>query len=309
VTTMRVLALTLLLAAAGCGRPTADPADDRRSVWLDISPAIGDPPRDPGDALALLQAHGAPQLRLRGVSITFGNVPLVRGYPAAVELLDRLDTGLLRPWRGPSSPEERAAPTEATELLAEALGESKLTVLSLGPATTLASVLLRHPGLAAQIERVVFIGGQTRTATGEALTADVNVAADPQSLQVVLDSGVALTLVPAGAATGVALDTRDLDDLEARGGPLALVIPGARAWLQAVTNGTSSTTFPIPALVAVDVAAHPGEVRCEIATATLQTSPAPALVVWSAPGLAGRRITWCHTADPGAKPRILAALR
>jgi inosine-uridine nucleoside N-ribohydrolase len=309
VTGPRLLVLALLLAAVGCDRPAADPADGRRLVWLDISPAIGDPPRDPGDALALLQAHGAPPLGLRGVSVTFGNVPLVRGYPVAAELLDRLDTGLPRPWRGPSSPEERAAPTEATELLAEALRESRLTILSLGPATTLASVLLRQPALAAQIERVVFVGGQTGNAAGEALLPDANVTADPQSLQVVLDSGVALTLVPAGTTTGVSFDARDLDRLEAQGGPLALVIPGARAWLQAVTNGTPSTTFPVPALVAVDVAAHPGEVRCEVATAALRTSPQPALLVSSTPGPAGRRITWCHTADPAAKSRMLAALR
>lgn len=304
----RLALLVLLVAAAACGRPAVDTSDGRVPVWLDISPAIGDPPRDPGDALALLQVHGSARLRLRGVSVTFGNAPLVRGYPAAVELLERLDTGLLRPWRGPSSPEERAAPTEATELFTEALGESRLTVLSLGPATTLASVLLREPDLASQIERVVFVGGHPPVAEGTSPTLDANVTADPESLKVVLDSGVAVTLVPAGAATGVGLGSRDLDALEARGGAIGLVIPGARAWLQAVTNGTAATTVPVPALVAVDVAAHPGEVRCEVAMASLQTAPTTALVVSSAPDAPGRRVTWCHTADPAAKARILADL-
>lgn len=302
-----LIAMVLILAAGGCTRPTSETSGGRRAVWLDISPAIGDPPRDPGDALALLQTRGAGQLDLRGVSITFGNVPLVRGYPAAVELLERLETGLLRPWRGPSSAEERAAPTEATELLAEALGRTRLTVLSLGPATTLASVLLRHPALAAQIQRVVFVGGQRRPEAGQSLRPDANVTADPQSLQVVLDSGVALTLVPAGTATGLALTADDLDALERRGGPIGLVIPGARAWLQAVTNGTPTTGFPAPALVAVDVAAHPGEVRCEVAAASLETG-STALLVSSAPAPGGRRVTWCHTADPAARSRILAAL-
>lgn len=305
---MRRLALCLLLMAVGCGRAVTDTTDARVPVWLDISPAIGDPPRDPGDALALLQVRGEERLRLRGVSITFGNAPLVRGYPAAVELLDRLDTGLLRPWRGPSSPEERAAPTEATELFAEALGESRLTVLSLGPATTLASVLLRQPTLASQIERVVFVGGQLRPGEGAALHLDANVTADPGSLKVVLDSGVAVTLVPAGDATGVAFGAGDLEALEALTGPIRLLTPGARAWLQATTNGTSKTTFPVPALVAVDVAAHPGEVRCEVATASLETTPTAALLVSSAPDASGRPVTWCHTADPGARARIVGAL-
>lgn len=303
-----LLWLALVVVAVGCSRPPADTSDGRRAVWLDISPAIGDPPRDPGDALALLQAAGTPQLQLRGVSITFGNVPLVRGYPVAAELLERLDTGLLRPWRGPSSPEERAAPTEATELLAEALGETRLTVVSLGPATTLASVLLRHPELAAQIERVVFLGGQRPPDAGQLPRPDANVTADPESLQVLLDSDVALTLVPAGPATGMTLDARDLDALEARGGAIGLIVPGARAWLQAVTNGTTASAFPAPALVAVDVAAHPGEVRCEVAAASLATGSS-ALLVATAPAPSGRRVSWCHTADPAAKSRILAALR
>lgn len=302
-----LIVMALVVITAGCTRPTSDTSDGRRAVWLDVSPALGDPPRDPGDALALLHTRGAGALRLRGVSVTFGNVPLVRGYPAAVELVDRLETGLLRPWRGPSSPEERAAPTEATELLAEALRETRLTVLALGPATTLASVLLRHPDRAAQIERVVFVGGQPPPEAGQSRRMDINVTADPESLRVVLDSGVALTLVPGGAATGLALAAHDLDALERRGGPIGLVIPGARAWLQAVTHGAAMTAFPAPALVAVDVAAHPGEVRCEIATASLETGPT-ALLVSSAPDAAGRRVTWCHTADPHAKTRILTAL-
>ena len=39
-TVRRLLAVGLLLAG-GCGRPATDAADDRRPVWLDISPAIG----------------------------------------------------------------------------------------------------------------------------------------------------------------------------------------------------------------------------------------------------------------------------
>jgi len=277
-------------------------------VWLDLSPALGDPPRDPGDALALLQASGSPQLRLRGVSVTFGNVPVVRGYPAAVEVLGRLQTGLLRPWRGPSSPEERAAPTEATQLLTEALGDTRLTVIALGPATTLASVLLRQPALVSQIERVVFVGGQVAADAASSDVPDANVIADVDSLKVVLDSDVAITLVPPGPRAGVTLTADDLSGLDAPARPIALVLPGARAWLQVVTATTASAAFAAPALVAVDVVAHPGEVRCEVASATVRISPSPALLVSSTPAPQGRRVAWCHTADAGAKARILADL-
>lgn len=303
-----LVAVAILVAPVACRRADERPADGRTPVWLDLSPAFGDPPRDPGDALALLQAFGAEALTVRGVSVTFGNVPLVRGFPSAQELLKRLDTGLLRPWRGASNPEERAAPTEATELLEEALGKERLTIVALGPATTLASVLLRHPDLADRIDRVVFVAGQTvDRATSASMPRDANVAADADSVQVLLDSPVALTLVARGSSSGVGLDAADFDRLDAGRGPIRLITPSARLWLQDLAGRTGETALPVPAMLAVDAAAHPGDLRCEAAIAALAgNSTDRALVVSGAPGAPGRAVTWCHSADPGAKARIVA---
>lgn len=291
------LAVSMTLAGAAACRRTAPPADGRTAVWLDVSPAFGDPPRDPGDALALLQAYGSGRLRVRGVSVTFGNVPLVRGYPAARELVKRLDTGLLRPWRGPSSPEERAAPTEATELLEEALDAGPLTFVAAGPLTTLASALQRQPGLASRLERVIVVAGR-------------GIADDPASAQALLDTSVPLTLIPADASTGVALTASDLDRLDAGPSPVRLVAPAAREWLRDMaTRQPGTAAFPVPAMLAVDVTAHPGAVRCEPAVARLARGPgAASLQVSGAPGATGRPVTLCHTADAGATARILADL-
>jgi len=312
--TRRLFLVTLATAFAlagsmACSRETANrPADGRVAVWLDLSPAFGDPPRDPGDALALLQAFGSERLHVRGVSITFGNVPLVRGFPAGQELMKRFESGLLRPWRGPSSPEERAAPTEATELLEEALRSEPLTIVAVGPATTLASVLLRQPELASRIERVVLVAGQPVDAVdGATPVSDTNVAADVASLQVILDSPAPVTLVPAAAHAPVALVAADLNRLDEGRGPIKLITPAGRAWLQTQTPREGSLALPVPAMLAVDVAAHPGALRCEAALATLTSEPSrePALTVSSTPGSGGRQVTWCHAAAPGAKARML----
>jgi len=297
----------MIATASGCRSDNASPADGRIATWLDISPAIGDPPRDPGDALALLQAYGAGTLRVRGVSVIFGNVPLVRGYPAAQELLQRLDSGLLRAWRGASGPEERTAPTEATALLEEALRKEPLTIVATGPATTIASVLLRDPAMAGRIERVILVAGTPGASTtpggGSMITADANVEADAYSLQLLLESTVTLTLVSPSLASGVGLDATDLDRLDEGHGPIKLITPPARAWLQAVVGAGSSRAFAVPSMLAVDVAAHPGEVRCEAAVASIAGPPQPHLLVTSRGS--GRSVTWCHTGDPGAKTRIL----
>ena len=304
-------AATWIIAAAGaCRRDDAPPADGRIATWLDISPAIGDPPRDPGDALALLQAYGSGTLGVRGVSVIFGNVPLERGLPAAQELLKRLDSGLLRAWRGAAAPDERAAPTEATELLEEALGKERLTIVATGPATTVASVLLRKPAMASRIERVILVAGtpmdDATPMAGSMSAADANVAADAHSVQLLLDSPVPLTLVSPSLATGMALDAADLDRLDEGRGAIKLITPPARAWLQAASKAHGTTAFAVPAMLAVDVAAHPGDVRCEPAVASIgpPTPNGQRLLITISP--AGRKVTWCHSADPGAKDRLIA---
>lgn len=302
------LALALLVGSTGCQRGGTAPADGRTAVWLDISPALGDPPRDPGDALALLQAYGSGRVHVRGASVTFGNAPLVRSFPAAKELLERLDTGLLRPWRGASSPEERAAPTEATELLEEALEKEPLTLVAAGPATTIASVVLRHPEMASRMDRIVLVAGHAAGTSTDAaaVSPDPNVLADASSLQVLLDSPVALTLVPSDASTGIGLTAADIDRLDQGQGPVKLLTSSARGWLQVLRSRGGGDAFPMPAMIAVDVAAHPGKVRCEAAVARLETNGAagPRLVV--ATGTEGRRVTWCHMADDEDKARMIA---
>lgn len=301
--------LLLGLAGSGCRRGEAPATDGRTPVWLDLSPSLGDPPRDPGDALALLQAYGSGRLLVRGVSVTFGNVPLVRGHPAALELLQRFDSGLLRAWRGPSTPEERAAPTEASELLREALEQEALTVVATGPATTTASVLLRQPSVAARMTRVILVAGTPADPTGRNAisdeAADANTVADPGSIQVVLDSAVPLTLIAPGDVTQIGLDASALDRLDTGRGPVKLITPSARGWLEDVRHRNGTSAFPIPAMLAIDAAAHPGSLRCEAAFATLATSGpgGPRLIV--AAGPPGRVVSWCHLADAGARERIL----
>jgi hypothetical protein len=101
------------------------------------------------------------------------------------------------------------------------------------------------------------------------------------------------------------LDAADLDRLDQGRGPVKLVIPSARAWLQAERARQDTAAMPVPSMLAVDVAAHPGELRCEAALATLTSSAAPALIVSSAPGSGGRHVTWCHGADAAAKTRMI----
>lgn len=310
-----ILAAAVLLLAGAC-RQHAPSSDGRTAVWLDISPATGDPPRDPTDTMALVQTFGAERLRVAGVSVTFGKVPLVRGLPAAQDVMERIDTGGLRPWRGPSGPDERGSPTEATELLAEQLEDVPLTIVALGPLTTIAALLDRHARLATRVQRVVTTAGSGSARGGR----DEALALDPESFQVLLDSGVPLTLV-ADQAGQASLTAADIDRLARGGRPARAVVPSARAWLRVSTELSGTDGFAPGGMLAVDVVAHPDHARCRDARAVIEWTAVgragpsagnpgtggalPALRVRTGTGAPGRPVTSCHP-DAGVKERLLA---
>ncbi|MGI8673288.1 MAG: nucleoside hydrolase [Luteitalea sp.] len=310
---------------AGCHRRATPAADGRTAVWLDISPSLGDPPRDPTDTMALVQAFGADRLRVAGVSVTFGNVPLVRGFPVAGDVMERLGTGGLRPWRGPSGPDERFSPTEATELLAERLETEPLTIVALGPLTTVAALLGRHPHLRSQLQRVVLVAGRRpsqRLLTGTTNPRghrDPSVELDPGSFQLLLDSSVPVTVIALEAAMQVSLTSADLARFVTGPRPARTIVPPARSWLGVWKDIFGVDGFVPFGLAAVDLVAHPSQARCEAASAQIEWAdddqseprlrgPAPAtkpylIVRTDAPG---RSVTWCPAVDPALEDRIIA---
>jgi len=319
-----VLGAAVLLGFAGCRRSSTPPADGRTTVWLDISPSLGDPPRDPTDTMALVQAFGAERLRVAGVSVTFGHVPLVRGFPVAKDMMERLGTGRLRPWRGPSGPDERFSPTEATELLAERLEAEPLTIVALGPLTTVAALLGRHPHLRPQLQRVVVVAGRLpgqRLLTGTTAPRrhrDLSVELDPASFQLLLDSSVPVTVVALEAAMQMALTSADLARFARGPRPARTLVPAAQSWLGVGPVSVGVDGFVPFGMAAVDLVAHPASARCDTASAQIdwaddeQSAPGsrglapagtPSLIVRM--GAPGRSITWCHTADPALKERII----
>ena len=143
--------------AAGATMP---PADGRIATWLDISPAIGDPPRDPGDALALLQAYGSGTLRRARRVGHLRQCParawLPGGPGTAAAPGQRAASGVARRRQRPMNARRRPKPPSCSR---RHCGKEPLTIVATGPATTIASVLLRQPAMASRIERVILVAG------------------------------------------------------------------------------------------------------------------------------------------------------
>ena len=144
VTIRAMIALGLALVSTAPAPVTAQP----QRVWIDTDPAIGEPERDVDDGFALLQAFRSPELDIRGVSVVFGNAPFDQGLPIAQRLVREWGPKGLRVFGGASSAGARGKETDATRALAEALRQGPLTILALGPATNVATLLERHPDVA-----------------------------------------------------------------------------------------------------------------------------------------------------------------
>jgi purine nucleosidase len=206
-----VLLLALLLASPACRH--------RRTIAVDHDGAID-------DYLALLLVLNAPDRRLLGVTISFGNA-----YPeSAVEATRRLLitygrqplVGVYRPgqrgknefppdWRRTSAgvaelatlkPAGRVSARDSVTMLRHLLDRGSLhniDVLVTGPLTNLAAVLHRRESALQRIRRLVVMGGAVRVPGNAPGGAEYNFFVDPEAAEYVLSltrRGLRLELVP-----------------------------------------------------------------------------------------------------------------
>ena len=224
-----------LLCVAASARAQTD-------VWIDTDPSIGLTGRDADDGFALVQAMRSPQIRIRGISTSWGNASGPQTFAIAREIAARFggDTGITQAkiFAGANAATDLGQPTTATTALATALRERRLTYIALGPLTNLATLLQREPVLRDRLERVVFLGGRR---PGERFRIgpwnpyvfhDANFEKDPAAAAVVLAVGMPLTFVPFGATLDCTITPADLNAIGRSSPGGAWLQQRARLWLR-----------------------------------------------------------------------------
>ncbi|WP_190816783.1 nucleoside hydrolase [Saccharopolyspora pogona] len=221
-------------------------------VIIDCDPGNGVPATDIDDALALGLALAAPGLDLQAVTIVDGNAPRDVGYAAARTLLDVADAATIPVHTGAShalleppgpwhrrraarhSPEVRElweavprpdqhdpghrhdAAAEIAARIAAAPGE--ITLVAIGPLTNVAQALTLHPGLAADVARIVIMGGAFNV---PGYLQELNFGMDPEAARTVIASGAPITLVPLDVTSTTSLRLTDLDRLTSHDNAMA----------------------------------------------------------------------------------------
>lgn len=178
---------------------------------------------DPGhdDAIAILLAVQSPRIDLRAVTTTFGNCSIEDTTRNALTILTLVGATLVPVGRGASRsmtgeldlgnyvhgvsgldgsklPEPTFAPSHlnAIDLMLQILQESSepITVVATGPITNIAQLLKLHPEVGQNIREIVFMGGSSERGN-HTPTAEFNTYADPEALEVVLNSGLPIRMV------------------------------------------------------------------------------------------------------------------
>lgn len=188
---------------------------ERRRVILDC-----DPGHD--DAMAILLAAASPMLELEAITTVAGNqtldkVTLNARRVCSVAGIDvPIAAGRDRPLRRPQivagdihgasgldgvdwdSPTVPMDPRDGVELIVEramAPDPRPLTIVAVGPLTNVAAALLAEPRIGERIERIAIMGGAIGLGN-RTPSAEFNIHVDPEAADVVMRSGVPITLVP-----------------------------------------------------------------------------------------------------------------
>lgn len=206
--------------------PAAPPQSGQpHPVWIDTDATFGIPFRDKDDILSLLQAFGSPELAIRGISVTFGNikpddVEPVRGRLSS--FVGQFAPTSIPVYSGARSAADFGYATNASIALAAALRRERLLILMQGPATMVATVIKLHPELVPRIIRIIAVAGRRpgeefRPGKGWIALRDLNFDSDTQAFAELLSSGVPITLVPFEIGNKVWITISDLENIRRSG--------------------------------------------------------------------------------------------
>ena len=271
-------------------------------VWIDTDPSVAPGGHEVDDGLALLQAFHSPELRIVGISAVFGNAPLDRAFPIAKHIVDELGPKSLSVYAGAASAADLGRETDASRAIAAALEREPLTIVAIGPATNVGTVVLNHPELCKRIVRIIAVAGrrpgqQFRASPSAAPFRDFNLEMDPAAFEAILDSGVPLVLAPWEISSKVWLRKEDIAGL-----PRFLRV-AATDWLDYWTKHLAVDGFNPFDTLAVGYAVSTRGFECEELGVKVEKTP-PNLFAAKDIG-SPHRTLYCHAPPPDFKDKLL----
>lgn len=207
--------------------PTLPPSPLPLPLIIDSDPGID-------DTLALLLALASPELDVRGIAVSYGNTIIEHAYRNAVEILRRagkrvtLGIGARRPLKralavalethGESGLGHAALPPAGSVLdFARPLDRllaaqpTPVTLITLGPVTSLALVLRQDPDLVrTKVARHIAMIGTVEAAGNTTPYSEFNAWCDPEALDLVLQAELPTEMVGLDVTRQVMLGAEEI---------------------------------------------------------------------------------------------------
>jgi purine nucleosidase len=252
-------------------------------VWIDTDAACGHGrTTDPDDCLALLMLARSREIAIVGISTVFGNASLEVTDATTrelVEILHREGTKTGPVYRG-AAQATTAAPavtsSDADAALRQALANGPLTIVALGPLTSIASALADRPDLQRNVARLIAVMGRRpghlfhpSEASGRGMLfghgpvfRDFNFDQDRHAAIQVLGMRLPMTLIPYEAARQLSVSHADLAQFGAQRGSAAWVASRSRGWLAYWEEDVGRNGFYPFDLLAAVYAVRPDLLNC-----------------------------------------------
>jgi len=216
------------------------------NIWIDTDLAVGEKRThregysDVDDGYAVLQLFKEPSVKIHGISTVFGNTAIDNAQKIG-EMMSTVFAPYSIPVYKGAKEALNLAEVEtnaATDALADILKETKLRILAIGPATNVGILLLKNPELASQIEEVVLVAGRRKATDNFAIgnqgnnAPDLNFDLDNQAFQILLESGVPVTLCPFEISSKVWIKPVDLKEITTKNPANQWLVKHSQPWLQ-----------------------------------------------------------------------------
>lgn len=122
-------------------------------------------------------------------------------------------------------PVTKQQPERAVTWLIDTLMKSQgdITLVLTGPMTNLAMAMRLEPAICDKIQEIVFMGGGFKVFNATS-AAEFNVWTDPEAAQIVITSGVKITMVPLDATHSANFSLDDCDELEKHGSVISRAV-------------------------------------------------------------------------------------